>query len=192
MKCCDIPIEIVEEEIVSPITLRKLLSDKISKLIPNIKKQFSDLNNYQLVKLMLENNGLISGGFVTAMLMGGETKDIDMYFNDEDAYMWAYSVVIDNPFIDICWYKNLPIELHDISFVKTYYDGNKIFMTVDAYNAITNLVSEIYIHNIIYPERTFNRIIKYNKRYGVKFKYEQIVALCAIYDFEIDKLSHVF
>ena len=63
--------------------------------------------------------------------------------------------------------------------------------TPQAKLALDSLVSEIYPENVIWPDRTAERMLKYNKRTNLRFRKEQTVCLCGIYNIEKDLAKKV-
>jgi hypothetical protein len=134
------------------------------------------------INMMFTMGGVISGGAALSLIKEYPIKDIDFYFNNELDFVKAYLLTFHNPYIDICWYFDQPHELHDMSIVMcNVHPDERIEITPQAQNALDTGVVDIYPKNIIWPERTAKRIMKYNKKYGVKFKKHQILATIGIF-----------
>jgi hypothetical protein len=126
--------------------------------------------------------GVISGGCALAFLHNTHrAKDVDFYFNDEVAFVKAYLRTYDNPLVDVCFYFDEPHELHDMSLVMCNIYSDRVETTPQAQLALDSGVSELYPENVIYPDRTIMRIIKYHKRTGVRFRGEQVLFICSIF-----------
>ena len=113
------------------------------------------------------------------------TKDADFYFNDEEKYTKACEIIAGNPHVDVCWYEESPHELHDLDFVMCDLSLEGLVIAPRAQVAFNSGVSEINIENVIYADRTRARLLKYNRRYGLRYKLSQIIAFYAIYNFEL-------
>jgi hypothetical protein len=149
-----------------------------------------DVDKEQLkndLKHVFSIGGVISGGAALAYHLKYKTKDFDFYFNDLDSFVRAHIEMDHNPYIDICWYFDKPHELHDISAVMVnLYEGGKLEITEQARSALDTKIAEIYVENVIWPERTAKRLIKYNNRLGLRYLPEQIIALSSIYNLDDD------
>ena len=167
------------------ITLRRKVHQKVS-VMRKTKTQHVvgsyAINSARLaddIAKMIELGGILSGGGAISCILGNKTKDLDFYFNNEESYIEAYNLTNGNPSIDVCWFFNDPHELHDIAFVmcNIYPDGS-VEITPQAMLAMNSSVSDIYVENIIFPNRTIARMHKYNRKYGLKYKKHQVLSLC--------------
>ena len=61
-----------------------------------------------------------------------------------------------------------------------------IHLTDQARVAHESKVSELYVGNVIYPQRTANRMFKYNRRYGVRYKMSQVLAFLGLFGSLLD------
>lgn len=165
--------------------LRMQVASKVSelKLRPNPGTTLN-LPLIELLNYLFDLGGIISGGTVLSVLNSKPIKDVDIYFNNEEAYVKAKYASCHNGRIDVCWYFNSPCELHDISYVSSTLTRDGISLSDAAKIAIETGVSELYINNIILPLRTARRMIKYNNKYGVKFKLAQVFAFCSLFDID--------
>lgn len=146
---------------------------------------FSKVQISNDIKQLFDLGGVISGGAALSMVKERPIKDIDFYFNDEISFVQAYLLTFNNPCIDICWYFDKPHELHDMSYVMcNVYSNGKIEITPQAQKAFDTGISELYIDNFIWPERSARRMIKYHKRYGVKFKKKQVLSMIGLFQFD--------
>jgi hypothetical protein len=140
-----------------------------------------NLDFVNLLSYLFDLGGIISGGAVLSVIHNKYIKDVDFYFNNERAYINARYAAIKQPKIDICWYFNQPYELHDLSFVMSTMTRDGIKISEAAQTAFDTGISELYLNHVIYPDRTAKRMIKYNRRYGVKFKLHQILMFCSVF-----------
>ena len=139
------------------------------------------------VDLMFRLGGVISGGAVLSLIHNRPIKDVDFYFNDDLSFIKAYLLTFHNPYIDICWYFDKPHELHDMAVVMcNIYPDNRIEITPQAQKALDTGVSDLYIENFIWPERSAERMLKYNKKYGTKFQKHQVLAMVGLYDLGVE------
>jgi hypothetical protein len=173
----DYPFQKLRNEVA--ITIRELL-----KLVKKVENNYSD---YELFKMFLDAGGCVSGGFLISHLYDGVTKDVDILFNDNDKYVWAKNLSFGKN-IDVLYYKYNPVELFDISFVYTWMDKNDIYMTKSAHEAHKTKISDIYLDRVIFPDKVQKRLYKYNDKYGVKFKKEQLIAFNVMFDIDDDKV----
>jgi hypothetical protein len=139
-----------------------------------------------LLSYLFDIGGIISGGAVLSVINSKPIKDVDIYFNNEEAYVKARYASQHTKKIDVCWYFNKPYELHDISYVMSTMTRDGIKTSDESKRAIDSGISELYLGNVIYPDRTAKRMMKYNKRYNVKFKLEQVLAFCSVFKIEDD------
>lgn len=75
--------------------------------------------------------------------------------------------------------------MHDLGFVMCSLDKNGINISADAQRAFDTGVSDIFINNIIWPAWTLSRMIKYNKRYGIKYYITQVAAMAGLYSIDV-------
>lgn len=173
------------KDLLSTPNLRVQVAAKVSELTKRpdpgatLNLPLTDLLNY-----LFNLGGIISGGTVLAVLNSKPIKDVDIYFNIEESYVKAKYASRHNRRIDVCWYFNSPYELHDISYVNSTLTRDGITSSEAAKLAMDTGVSELYIANVIYPLRTARRMIKYNNKYGVKFKLAQVFAFCSMFDID--------
>jgi hypothetical protein len=145
------------------------------------------------IRQLFDYGGIISGGAALAYHLGYKTKDLDFYFNNDDAYIKAYNLVYDDDRFDICWYFDKPHELHDMSVVMcNLYDSGYNEITSQAAEALESGMSDLYVENIIWPERTARRMLKYHNRIGINYKPEQVLALCSIYKISDELMKQLF
>jgi len=169
------------------LKVKELREVQCSDYIPNL--ELSALLNY-----LFDLGGIISGGAVLSVLNNKPIKDVDVYFNNESSYVKALHASKHISYVDICWYFNCPYEMHDISYVQCTMDKNGIKMSEAARTSIQSGISDLYINNVIYPSRTANRMLKYNSKYGVKFKLSQILVFSSIFGIDksvVDKLVSI-
>lgn len=48
--------------------------------------------------------------------------------------------------------------------------------------SIDSKIAHIYPNNIIYPERTMSRLVKYNYKYGIKFLKSEVLAVSSLFN----------
>lgn len=174
--------------------LRYLVSEKVKHLRQQITPSNKQSNIVELLTSLFDMGGIVSGGAVLSYINNKPIKDVDFYFNDDQSYINACNIAALNRKLDICWYFDSPYELHDISYVMCTLYKDKIFISKEAQKAFDTGISELYLDNIIYPERTAKRMLKYNSKYGVKFKLPQVLAFSSLYNIEhsiIDKLISI-
>lgn len=162
-------------------TLRSKTSNMIQSMRNLVVPSEDILDTPTLISKLLDMGGWISGGAAAAWLYGGQTKDIDFYFNDPTKYIEACNISHNNPRIDICWYFDNPYELHDIDLVQIAISSNRIVQTDESKLAWDTKVSHILGDRVIYPVRTAQRIVKYNRRYGITYPISEIIAFCMVH-----------
>jgi len=140
------------------------------------------------LKILIEMGGIISGGGALGMLYGIKIKDIDIYFNDKKTFEEAYLLGLAQPRIDPCFYIEKPYELHDLTATMLTMNGNgKFEISNEAQNTYDTNICHINKHNLINHKKTAERILKYNKKYGFKFKLEEIIPIFALSNVKFDK-----
>lgn len=136
------------------------------------------------IRSMFDLGGVVSGGAALSLLHNRPIKDVDFYFNDDLSFIKAYLLTFHNPYIDICWYFNQPHELHDMAVVMCNVRKDGIEITPQAQKALDTGVSELYVENFIWPVKSAERMAKYNKKYGIRFKKHQVLAMIGLYELE--------
>lgn len=165
--------------------LRQRVSDQVTKLRASFKpKPITSKSHEEIIQTLFDLGGVISGGAAIALIYNKPIKDVDFYFNNEQAYLEALALTYKNPKFDICWYFNQSYELHDIGIVMCSVYRDHIVITEAAQLAMDSKVSSLFIENIVFPDRTATRLLKYNKRYGIKFKKSEVLAFAALYRLE--------
>ncbi len=173
--------------------LRKAVSDKVLQLrelnecgIGGTKPVCQEMLRSDL-RAMFELGGVVSGGAALAYALGHKTKDFDIYFNNDSAFIKAYLLTKRNPFIDICWYFEEPHELHDIAVAMVNVrSGGILEITEQAQRALDTKVSDIYVENIIWPARTAKRLFKYHRKLGIRYPAAQLLSLTAMHSVDIE------
>lgn len=172
--------------------LRQRVSDQVTQLRALFKpKPIISKSHEETIQALFDLGGVISGGAAVALIYNKPIKDVDFYFNNEQAYLEALALTHNNPRFDICWYFDQPYELHDIGIVMCSVHRNHTVITEDAQSAMDTKVSRLFIGNIVFPDRTAKRLLKYNKRYGIKFKKSEVLAFAALYGLESDLVKQL-
>lgn len=178
-----------------PAITRSQISTKVEYLRKQSCVDYpSNLPIKELLNYLFDIGGKISGGAVLSVINNKPIKDVDVYFNDEISYVKAFHASQHMKCIDVCWYFDSPYEMHDISYVQCIMDRNGITMSDVAKRSIESGVSELYINKVIYPDRTADRMLKYNTKYNVKFKLQQVLAFSSIFNIDrsvVDKLISI-
>jgi len=164
--------------------LRQETANKVLKLKSLITPDKISFPLETLISKLFDLGGIISGGAALSLLNNKPIRDIDFYFNNDNSYVEAANLVGFNRKIDVCWYFNNPMELHDISYVMCTLNRNGVYITEAAQEAFDTGISELYLNHIIYPNRTAQRMLKYNDRYNCKFKLAQVLAFISIFNIE--------
>jgi len=139
------------------------------------------------LKTVFGLGGVVSGGAAVAYVLGHKTKDFDVYFNDDFAFVSAYLLTHHNPYIDVCWYFEEPHELHDMAVVMINVRGDgTLEVTKQAQRALDTKISDIYVENVIWPTRTAKRLMKYHKRLGMHYPAPQLLSLMAMHGIDLD------
>lgn len=111
-------------------------------------------------------------------------KDFDVYTNSTCNYVEARAFTVHNPFIDVCFCQRFGFELHDISLVEAdlFRDINFgtdyfLIVTEECERSWHTGVGRINLMNIINPDRTIKRLMRYSKQYGVKWPISDLLGL---------------
>jgi len=109
-------------------------------------------------------------------------RDFDVYFNVNKQYVFAKAMTVHNPYIDVNYYVHIPWELHDISPVEAsmsrYNMNDYIFLVSLNYEeAWRTGVGKINHNNIIWVNRTLERLLRYSERFGFKWLMSDVLAL---------------
>ena len=140
----------------------------------------------------MELGGIISGGAAVAQIFKvHKTNDYDVFFNDSVNYAKAVLSVRDNPCIDVCFYFDKPYELFDLALTKCSIANYDIDIDPLCALAFETKISDICPDSLIDGPATTRRMLKYNKRIGMKFKSEQVIPMCAIFKVPDDLTSEV-
>ena len=129
---------------------------------------------------LLEMGGQVAGGGAIAEIFGrSKSKDIDIFFNDKVQYGKAFFKAFSITPIDVCFYVHKPYELFDLGVSCCCFgpDGHDIDDLCA--QAMDTGVSEIIVNRVIEPGKTAERMIKYNRKLGVKYPANQVMFLCA-------------
>lgn len=180
------------EPAVGHSNLRQRVSDQVIKLRASFTpRAITAKSHEETIQALFDLGGVISGGAAVALIYNKPIKDVDFYFNNEQAYLEALALTHNNPKFDICWYFDQPYELHDIGIVMCSVHRNHTVITEDAQSAMNTKVSRLFIGNIVFPDRTAKRLLKYNKRYGIKFKKPEVLAFAALYRLDADLVKQL-
>ena len=176
--------------------LRQQTADKVKSLRQSSKIYDVPIYNdfKSILTYLFDLGGVVSGGAVLSVIFNQHIKDVDVYFNNDEAYLKAVQATKNSNKFDICWYFNCPYELHDLTYVQSVMTRDSIKISKEAKIAIDSGISDILWPNVIYPERTAKRMLKYNSKYGVKFKLPQVLAFASVYNIEhsiVDKLVSI-
>lgn len=179
--------DVYQHLLVNGVNQQKLDEYILNGTIKNVASEISDTRLEQDIEQLFDLGGVISGGCALSFIHHThKTKDVDFYFNDDVAYVKAFLYTYDNPLIDVCYYFDKPHELHDMSLVMCNLYRDRDETTSQAKVALETNISDIYPENVIWPDRTAKRMLKYHKRIGVRFKQAQVLCLCGIYDIDRD------
>lgn len=163
--------------------IRIYVSDKVRELRKRIKPIAHNLSTEELLTKLISMGGVISGGAALAAYKKSTTKDIDIYFNNDAAYIEATGLVKHlSCDIDVCYYINQPHELHDLSAVMVNIIDGDIVVTPKAKKALDSGLSRLYSYNVIYPLRTAIRMMKYKAKYGFLYEYSDVAMFCNTFD----------
>lgn len=143
----------------------------------------SSISIKHAVDELLNLGGEIAGGFAVHYLFGIKNHgDIDIFFNDDVLFAKATLFTRNVRGVDVCRYFNVPFEFFDLALTQCSFNKNEFNIDENCIKAYETGVSDIIPENIINVNATFKRIIKYHNRTGVKFKPEQILTICAIFN----------
>jgi hypothetical protein len=149
----------------------------------------STLPTPELLKMMLDDGGIICGGFAVAILHRRKSRDIDVYFKDDDKFMKYTAYCRDHP-LDVCLYEDDPTEYHDItaSMVKLIpWQGTlRSEFGPGAAETYATRVMAINQHNLVAPEKTLQRVQKYCANYGLKCREADLVCLVTMLGLDVD------
>lgn len=171
-----------------------LLDDFISSDRSTKKRIGAKIPSSKIIKSdtlkLLEIGGHIAGGSILKTLLDiPNNKDIDVFFNDFTNFVKAFLATYDNPVLDICFYENKPYELFDFGISKiSYSQKTGLDISKSCQIAFVSGVSDIIFENIINPTATLDRIIKYGKKYSIKFDQSQVLFLIATHNIKDEKL----
>ncbi len=131
------------------------------------------LKDLDLIKKdILKNNGYISGGtaFREHMkLIGDEKADLDIFYNSFPDFVQNHLRFLNIKNIDICLFENKPWELFDLECSCCSFSGNGWDNSVGFQEFTESKISDIRLECIVHPKASFQRIIKYGKKYNIKF-----------------------
>ena len=147
----------------------------------------------EIISTLLGMGGHISGGSALNMLIresvGADilephplVKDFDVFFSDMYDYVRAKIATKCYADIDICLYQQLPYELFDLTITECSYSTNGFSTSSKCDDALASGTTGINYHNLIDPVLTLKRILKYNNKYGIRARSEQILFVAAYYD----------
>jgi len=161
--------------------------DDINWFVDNKKRKNGEVSSedetINHISELFDLGGIITGGSALAYITNKFfSKDLDFYFNDKLAYLKAVILTLREPTIDINYYIDDPCELHDLSIVMCGLKKDGPFITEACQRALDIGISDLYISHVIFPERTAIRMEKYNKRLGIKFRFHEVIAFCALYN----------
>lgn len=162
-----------------------------------VLKKPQEINKNQVIEdmhLMFELGGSMSGsGAISKIFTKQKVKDFDFYFNDDTAFVKAYLATYHNQYIDVCYYFDNPYELHDIGMAMCciWPDGTED-VSEECRNSIETKISNIFPGNVIWPERTAKRLLKYHDRYGLRYHAGQMAVFCTEYKIEEDMATKLF
>lgn len=134
---------------------------------------------------LLDAGGMISGGAALSYIFKQhETKDVDIYFNDDISFMRALLSTRSNPYIDVCFYRNKPYEFHDLAVSRCSVSKDGQDVSDACQTAMDTRVCGIFPDSVIWPMGTVRRLFKYSKSLGMKYKKEQIISFCVMFRIE--------
>ena len=173
-------------------SLREFVADGCKRKT-NFKKSSVDQYKFESdLNDLTELGGVISGGAAVAQIFKvHKTNDYDIFFNNPVNYAKAVLSARDNPCIDVCFYFDKPYELFDLALTKCAVNNYDVDIDPLCALAFKTGVSDICPESLIDGLATARRILKYNKRLGMKFKSEQIIPMCAIFKVPDDLTSEV-
>jgi len=141
------------------------------------------------VDYLLDQGGIIAGGAALKSYLDMDNhNDVDMFFDSFSSYVKALLYTRDNPGIDTCLYETDPCELFDLDVSKIAFSKNGYCVSDECNDALDTGISGIDMWSIIHPIGTLQRVIKYSKRYAVRFKAEHVLFLAAAYNVTDRKL----
>lgn len=160
---------------------------KLSQIIAELKEQATNisiptLTTDQLINLAIADGGKVCGGYACAHFHNKpKSADIDIYFKDHNKYIKHYAYAQTHDKIDICLYNEHPTEYHDISpsmIVFNPAQNPQYEITEQAQKTYDTKIITINHQNLVNPERTLERIIKYCNKYSMLCKEADLICLC--------------
>ena len=159
--------------------------------VKSVNAKFDRTEFLSSLKEILDAGGIIAGGFASRRffnkLDSSRDRDVDIFLNDRISWM---QYVIKTRYIagiDVCLYFDSPWEFFDIEASCCSIDAFGTLRSSDGAKAARDTgVCSIIPYNIINPSATAKRIVKYNDKYGLRFKTEQVLAMCSVFDIPSD------
>ncbi len=129
---------------------------------------------------LLHLGGSIAGGAALDYVMGTRlSKDIDMFFETLEGYAAAMIRTWRNPHIDVVMAHGKPYGSFDVHASMCSVSLAGAEASPECERAIKTGVSGIELRNVLLPEATLRRVVKYGRVRGFKFLREQVILIGA-------------
>ena len=118
---------------------------------------------YILNVLMAMGGSLAGGSVLNRILDRPPSKDVDIFFDSLNEYALAFFATRHCPSIDVGIYHSKPYESFDLCISMCSQSVNGVDLHPKCESALLNNISEIMLENVIAPEATLKRMIKFEK-----------------------------
>lgn len=130
------------------------------------------------VATLLDMGGHVAGGRAISEFFGRPSAgDSDVFFNDFATYVRAHLMMLNNPSVDVCLFRDEPWEMFDIAASRCSYSASGFHNSDSFESAFKSGVSSIHMDCIIHPGNTLKRVVKYGSRYNLKFPTPDLIMI---------------
>lgn len=132
--------------------------------------------------IMFDLDGWITGGgALSHIFKTHQAPDYDIFFSDPITYARAMLIARKMRSIDVCYSPGKPYLAFDLAVAKCSFKRDEFDIDETCLDAIESGVSDICPGSIINANATLNRMMKYHRYMGMKFKQEQVIAMCSVH-----------
>jgi hypothetical protein len=141
---------------------------------------------------MFDSGGWIAGGAALSHIFKThKASDLDIFFSDQIAYYKAVIMTRQKFGVDVCYSPGKPYQAFDLSVVKCSFKWDEFDIDESCLEAIESGVSDICPDAIINANATLRRMLKYNGYMGIRFRQEQVLAMCSVFSVDLDLAKSV-